>query len=308
VRALPFSGNGGRFKVNIPGQPTPPPGEELLTLHNAVLPNAFQVLGIPLLRGRNFTDHDIAGAEPVVMVNEKFAARAWPGLEPLGRPVEADVNGQTLRASVIGVVGNAKHFALEDDFEPQIYSPYAQDPFIFSTLVVRTKVDPMSLQQAVRQAVWSVDPQQPVWKIRTIEMLMDRSVGDRRAFLRLVSLFAGLALLLAMIGTYGVMSWMVGQRTHEIGIRMALGARARDVVTDVMQRGLRLTLAGVLLGLAGSLAAWRGLRSLLYGVSGTDAPTILVVVSALSAAAMLASLLPARRATKVDPMVALRYE
>jgi len=190
----------------------------------------------------------------------------------------------------------------------KIYVAYAQNPFIFATLVVRTQTEPMSMSTTVRKAVWTVDQDQPVWKVRTVQSLIDNSIGPRRFMMWLLGGLSTLALLLASVGLYGVMSYTVTQRTHEIGIRMALGARAADVLKLIVRNGMILVLGGILAGLAGAFVLTRWLVTLLFGVTPTDATTFVFVPLCLIVVAMLACYLPARRATKVDPLVALRYE
>ena len=306
VRGLPFSGNGGSWTYRVPDRPAPPEGQEPKALENAIDTNYLRTVGLPLLRGRNFTIQDGPDTQPVVLVNRTMAEKVWPGEDPLGKRL--DFPEVKVSATVVGVVGDAKQYDLGETQYPQIYTAYAQNPHIFGTLVVRANVEPLSLSKQVREAVWSVDPDQPVWKVRTVEYLMGVNVSDRRFLLYLMACFAGLALLLTALGIYGVVSYTVAQRTHEIGIRVALGAQGRDVLRLVLRHGMGLALAGVGIGLAASLVVTRYLASLLYGVTTTDPPTYASVALLLAGVALLACLVPARRATRVDPMVALRHE
>jgi putative ABC transport system permease protein len=306
VRGLPFSGNGGALTYMVPGQPAPPPGQELKTLENAIDPNYLATVGLPLIRGRNFTYTDGPDSPPVLLVNRTLAEKLWPGADPLGKQIELPEAKVT--ASVVGVVGDAKQYDIGETQRPQIYTAYAQNPHIFGTLVVRARVEPLSLAESVKKTVWSVDPEQPVWKVRTVEYLIEQNVAGRRFVLTLMAYFAGLAVLLTALGLYGVISYTVAQRTHEIGVRVALGAQGRDVLRLVLGQGMTLVGVGLGLGLAGAYAATRLMAGLLYGVSATDPLTYALVALLLAAVALLACLVPARRATKVDPMVALRYE
>jgi putative ABC transport system permease protein len=306
IRGLPFSGNGGSVTYAVPDRPASTRGQEPRALENAIDPNYLRTVGLPLLRGRNFDERDRAETAPVVLVNRMMAEQLWPGEDPLGKQIqflEAKVT-----ASVVGVVGDAKQYDLGELQRPQIYMPYAQNPHIFGTLVVRSRLEPLSLARSVKEAVWSVDPEQPVWKVRTVEHLLSVNVADRRFVLWLMSCFAGLAVLLTALGIYGVVSYTVAQRTHEIGVRMALGAGRRDVLRMVLGRGMRLALAGVGAGLVAAFLVTRLMSGLLYGVSAADPLTYAAVALLLALVALVACYIPARRATKVDPLVALRYE
>jgi len=306
VRGLPFSGNGGSTNFVLLDRAEPPAGEEPRAQANLADTHFFDTLGIPLLRGRGFTDHDLADSAPVVVINRAMALRYWPDGDPLGKQVR--INEIKTTAVIVGIVGDVKQYSLEDPVVPQIYAPYAQSPFIFATLVVRAETDPMSLANAVRGAVWSVDKDQPVWKVRTIQSLLDGSVGQRRFLMQLLGGFSVLALLLATIGIYSVITYSVSQRTREIGIRVALGADRGNIVKLVVGHGMVLASVGVAGGVGVALVLTRFLASLLFRVSPTDITTFGVVSLVLAAVALLACLIPARRATKVDPIIALRCE
>ena len=306
VRGLPFSGNGGTTAITLPDREAPPKGREPEVMVNTATPNYFETIGIPFIKGRLFDDHDQPNTPPVVIINQTMARRFWANEDPIGKQVRSVQDGTM--ATVIGVVGDAKHFWLEETQQSQMYGAYSQQPGFFATVVIRTRVEPLSLSEQVRQALWRVDADQPMWKIRTVEFLVNRSVADRKFLLALMGLFAALALILTMIGLYGVISYLVKQRTQEIGIRIALGAQMRDILQMVLKQGMVLVLTGVALGLATAWLTTRLIARLLYQVSATDPLTFAGIATFLILVALLACYLPARRATKVDPLVALRYE
>jgi putative ABC transport system permease protein len=235
-----------------------------------------------------------------------MAERYWPGQDPIGKTIR--FSESNLTASIVGVVGNVKHNSLDEPTAAQLYIAFAQMPHIFATLVVRTAGDPLAAANIVKQAVWSVDKDQPVWKVRSLEFLLQRAMSRSRFMMRLLTVFSTIALLLAAVGVYGVISYSVSQRTHEIGVRMALGAQYRDVIRLVMRQGVKLVLIGVVIGLLGALGLRQLIEGLLFGVSATDPITFLVVALLLMSVALLACWIPARRAAKVDPIVTLRYE
>jgi putative ABC transport system permease protein len=306
VRGLPFSGNGGGTQLEIVGQP--PPERLPRARANQVDHGYFATMGIPLVRGRVFTENDVAGTPPVVVVSRKLAELHWPGVDPVGRQIRFPDQKPPLVAEIIGVVGDTKQYNLDENDVGFVYGAQAQNPDIFNTLAVRTSGDPMQLATAVRAALWSVDPEQPVWKVRTQQSLVERAKGMPRFLAQLMGGYAALALLLAAVGLYGVTSYAVTQRTREIGLRMALGAEPADVLRIVLRRGFALAGLGLVLGLAGSLALGRVVSTLLYATQPTDGVTLVSVGVVLLLVAGLASYLPARRATRVDPTVALRYD
>jgi len=311
ILALPYSGNGGTISFVPLNGTEPPKGQEPQAQRNIADPFYFQTMQIPLLKGRVFSDQDRIDAPPVAVINQTLAQKYWPNEDPVGRSVRLlgdSIVKNNLTATIIGVVGDVKHYGLDDRSEPQIYVAYAQNPFIFATLVVRTKVEPMSMANTVRKEVWSVDKDQPVWKVRTLQSLIDLSIGPRRFLMWLLIGLASLALLLASIGLYGVMSYTVTQCTHEFGVRMALGAGQLDILKLVLRRGLVLAAVGVAIGLLAAFGLTRLLTSLLFEVKPTDAFTFVVVPVGLIGVALMASYIPARRATKLDPLMALRYE
>jgi putative ABC transport system permease protein len=307
VRGLPFSGNGGDTEIILPDREIPPKGKEPRAMFNTAMPNYFETMGIPLIKGRLFNEQDQLNTPRVFLINQTMARRFWPDQDPIGKQIKTDAaDGAT--GAVIGVVGDAKHYLLEEESQPQMYEAYSQAPGIFATVVVRTTVEPMSLAEPVRQAVWKVDGDQPMWKVRTLESLIDRSTANKRFLMVLMGVFAALALALTVIGLYGVMSYAVSQRTQEIGVRMALGAGARSIHRMVLRQGMTLVLIGVAFGLAASWLLTRLMANLLFGVSATDLLTFVSIASLLTIVALLACWIPARRAMKVDPIIALRYE
>ena len=275
-------------------------------MFNTAMANYFETLGIPFIKGRLFGAEDRIDTPPVLIINQTMAQKFWAGADPLGKQVKFVEDGTT--ATIVGVVGDAKHYWLNEVQRPQMYAAYSQQPGFFATAVIRTTVEPLSISEPVRQAVWKVDSDQPMWKIRTVEFLVNRSTADRKFLMALMGIFATLALVLTIIGLYGVISYLVNQRTQEIGIRMALGAQMGDILRMVLKQGMVLVLTGVALGLAASWLLTRLMSQLLYQVSATDPLTFGGISLMLITVALLACYLPARRATKVDPLVALRYE
>ena len=306
IDGLPFSFNYGMTAIVLLDRALPPPGQEPQVTPSLVTPGYFGTMGIPLVRGRLFDDHDQLGTPFVYLINQTMARHFWPDQDPIGKQIKLVEDNTT--GTVIGVVGDTRHYSLEEEARPQMYSAYSQRPNIFVTVVARTAVEPMSLADSLRQAVWKVDSEQPMWKIRTVEFLLDQRLADRRFVMTLMSLFAAVALALTVIGLYGVLSYTVRQRTPEIGLRMALGAGVRDILRMVLRQGLTLVLIGVTLGL---IAAWlltRLMGNLLYGVSATDPLTFATLALLLTLVALVACWIPARRATQVDPLIALRCE
>jgi predicted permease len=274
----------------------------------AASPAYFYTLGIPLLKGRTFTAADDQQAPKVAVINQTLAQHLWPGEDPLGRDIPVPGPGGRSGIKVIGVVGNTHHNGPGQDVESEVYVPSLQEPENNMQLAVRTAADPASIARAVRHEVASVDPDQPITGMATLEQTLSESVAPRRFNMLLFGIFAAIALALSTVGVYGVVSYSVTQRTNEIGIRMALGAEKRDVVRMVVGQGLKLALIGLVIGVAGALALTRFLANLLYGVRPTDPITFVAVSLILITVALAACYIPARRASKVDPMVALRYE
>ncbi len=286
VRGLPFSGNGGTVQIALPDREPRPKGMEPEVMFNTAMPNYFETIGIPLLKGRLFGNEDQANTPSVAVINQMMAQRFWPNQDPLGKQIKLAEDGTT--ATIVGVVGDAKHYWLEEEQKPQMYDAYSQDPGLFATAVIRTDVEPLGLAEQVRQAIWKVDADQPMWKIRTVEFLVQRSTADRKFLMALMGIFATLALVLTIIGLYGVISYLVNQRTQEIGIRMALGAQMRDILGMVLKQGMVLVLTGVGLGLAAAWLLTRLMARMLYQISATDPLTFATISLLLITVALLA--------------------
>ncbi len=306
IQTLPMMGRFSR-SFTIDGALSSPEGTKPEASNRVVTPGYFPTMGIPVLRGRNFTAQDRSDSPNVVIVNEAFVKEFFPDRDPLGKRLDI-MNGIDGLFEIVGVVGNVRVSGLDRNAEPNMYVPFLQDTFGTMTVVVRTEAEPTNAVAGVRIQVLSLDGDLPIYAVSSMEQVVAGTLSDRRFTMFLLGLFAALALALALVGIYGVISYSVSQRTHEIGIRIALGAQRRDILKLVVGHGIVLTLMGVGVGLAGAFALTRFLESLLFGVAPTDPATFLVVAVLLTGVAMLACWIPARRATKVDPMVALRYE
>ncbi len=304
---LPLSGGMSTSGFDIEGRPAPPPDEKMMAGNRAISPDYFSTMGISFIKGRDFTDMDNEKAAGVAIINQSLARLFFRDEDPIGKRVSWDAKTNQWY-SIVGVVSDIRHASLDEKAEPEIYLPYLQRPKPSLTLAIRTHTDSESMLSAVRSEIQSIDKDQPIDEAMTMNQYLSDSISQRRFNTLLLGLFATLALGLALVGIYGVMSYSVTQRTHEIGIRMALGAKTTDVLKLVVGQGLMLALAGIAAGLAASFALTRLLSDLLYEVSATDFLTFASVSVLLAIAALLASYIPARRATRVDPMVALRYE
>jgi putative ABC transport system permease protein len=294
----------------VEGQTLPPNQSAPLGPLIFVNDTYFSTIGAPLVRGRFFTERDDENAPAAVIVNDTLAKRYFPGGDPVGRRLKIGGPERPTNAwmTVVGVVGDMSYSGLDAPPEPAVYLPFRQTTFNYQYVLLRTVGDPESLAPAVRRAVAELDQDLPVAALRTMDQLMVESKAPPRFRTILVSLFAIVGLTLASIGIYGVMAYAVAERTHEIGVRMALGADRADVLRMVLGEATRLAAAGVAIGLAGAAATTQLIRSLLFGVTPSDVPTFAGIAALLAATAFVASYIPARRATRVDPMVALRYE
>jgi putative ABC transport system permease protein len=304
---LPVSGNYDQLPLYVEGQPLTNAGDAAQTERYMVSSDYFRALGVPLVAGRGFTPQDRAGAQPVAVIGEAVARTYFGGRDAVGERIKIGDPGNPWR-TVVGVAKDVHQYSLDAAPNFQVYVPHLQSPTQAMTVVVRGAGDAAALAASVRSQVWAVDPNQPVYDVKTMRELLADSTAARRFNMILVGVFASVALLLALVGIYGVMSYAVAQRTHEIGVRMALGAQRRDILRLIVGQGMALVAAGVGVGLAGSLALTRTVSGLLYGVSANDPAVFATVALLLAAVALAANYLPARRATKVDPMVALRYE
>jgi putative ABC transport system permease protein len=303
---LPLRGNSGNT-FQIEGRPGPVGGQRPSSNFRAITPDYFQAMGTPLVAGRTFTAEEAWQRPSAVIINQALARQHWPKESPLGQHLRfGDPNSPPLE--IIGIAADTKENGLDQETQSGMYLPYGARPAPALTLVLRTQGHPLSFAAAAGAAVRQVDPEQPVSGINTLEGLISETVAQPRFNTSLLALFALLALALAAVGIYGVIAYAVAQRTPEIGLRMALGAQARDVLLLVLRQGGKLALGGVLLGLGGAWALTRYLKALLYGVSPTDPLLFTLTAGGLFLLALLACWLPARRATKVDPMIALRCE
>lgn len=305
---LPLSGFWGRSNFLLRGQAPTRQGEAPEADNLVITPGYLHTMNIPLLRGRSFTEADRAGGLQVAMINQTLARKYFKQRDPIGEELNLGTADKPDWWQIVAISGDVKAFGQDQATHAEIYRPFAQYPFPLIAFTLRTETDPASMVQAAQQTLWSVDPNLPVLKAIPMDLLARQTLGVRRASSVLISAVALLALILSCIGIYGVMAYTVTQRTQEIGVRMALGAQRMDVLRMIMGFALRLVFAGVMIGLAGAFASSRLLASLLYGVKPSDPLPLIAVSLLLLTVTLLAALIPVRRAAKVDPMVALRYE
>jgi predicted permease len=305
---LPIIGRWSSSTFSVEGQPEPPRGTAPSVFDNEITPDYFQAMQIPLIAGETFRFSDIASDSNKVIVSAQFAQRFLPAGAPLSKRIRLGAAGAPW-STVIGVVGDVHSMGLDHAVDPVVYVPYSGKIHArLASIVLRSNQDPRSLIPMVRAQFAAVDPSQPVFDVATMQQRIDDSIETPRFYMTLLTLFASLALLLATVGIYGVISYFVSQRTHEIGIRMALGAAPGEVVRLILRQGVVMILVGLALGLGGSLALTRYLANLLFDISPTDPFTIVSVAALLVIVALAACYTPARRAAIVDPLVALRYE
>jgi len=310
VADLPLNGSTDGQGFHIVGRPDPAPGKIFSSGFNIATAGYFGLMGIPIRSGREFRDSDGAAALPVIVVNEAAANRFWPDESPLGRQIDLPVGKSTLRLTVIGVTGDVRHETLATPPRPEIFANSMQSPVAWPSLVavVRAHGEPAPLAEAVKTALRAADPLVPVMRVSTLEAIVSASIGEPRLYACLLGTFAALAVILAAVGLYGLIAYTVTERTHELGVRIALGADRATIVRLVLGQGLRLAVSGAAIGLAVAFAATRLLVSLVKGVEPHDAATFGVVTAVLLGSALLATYLPAYRAARVDPMIALRAE
>jgi putative ABC transport system permease protein len=304
--SLPFASGNPSFVVLMNGQEQIKPGMPTANFRS-ISPDYFRVMGIPLQKGREFSSADHERAPMVIIINETMAKRYWPNENPLGQRIKETSNERAWR-EIVGIVGSVRHRARGEEPRPEMFVPWSQVPAPNLNVAVRTQAEPASFATTLRHAVTAIDPNLPVFEMRTMEERLFESVAQPRFRMALLGTFAALALAMAVVGLYAVVAFTVAQRTHEVGIRMALGAQRRDVIGLVLGHGIKLVGLGIVIGLAGAWALTRVLTTLLYEVKPTDPLTFLAVPVVLIAAAILACWLPARHAARVDPLTALRYE
>ena len=310
INTLPFSGPHSGTNIDIEGQPKRPSSQGLSTGICVTDMNYFQAMGIPLKRGRLFTDQEATEMRHVVVINEAFARVNFPGQDPLGKRVTIYMKDdpENKPTEIIGIVGNNKHLGLEGEVEPMAFWPQPELTYSSMTLAIRTRGDSLNIAPAARNVIRELDPEQPIGEVNTMNGLMAKSTARSRFNTVLLAVFSIVALVMAAVGIYGVISYSVQQRTHEIGIRMALGAQQRDVRALIVRQGIILGVIGVAAGLIASFGLTRLIASLLFEVTATDKTTFASVAAGLFIVTLIACYIPARRATKVDPLVALRYE
>ncbi len=310
---MPFSGSWSTGSFNVEGYTPAPNANNPWGDIRVVSPGFLETLRVPLIRGRTLSEQDRRDGQPVAVVDEEFVRRFYaPGVDPIGKRMwfgSSTPNDSTKYVNIVGVVGHTKHEGLDADARVQVYFSYRQADGVNSlTVAARAAGDPMRAVGAIRAAVQSVDPDQPMARVRSLDEMVEASMGQRRLSMLLLGVFAGLALLLASVGIYGVMSYSVTQRTREMGVRIAVGAARGNVLALVLRQGMTLTFVGVAIGLAGAFGLTRFMASQLYGIRATDPPTFIAVALLLTSVAALATLIPAWRATRVDPVEALRQE
>ncbi len=308
TNSLPLAAARNGFPFAIVGRPTDSERAPIAEFAS-VTPDYFGVLQVPLLAGRNFAESDTDKSQQVVLIDQTLQRRYWPNDDPLGQQISFGGRpGQNPSFTIVGVVGDIKSDGFDAPSAPHIYLPVRQSPAYASVVFLRSAGNPEALGESIRHEVQSIDPHIPVFNMRTMDQIVTRSMAERRFALQLLGIFAGVALLLAAIGIYGVMAYSFSQRTHEIGVRIALGAQRVDIFRMAVGEGMQLVAIGLAIGLVGAAGLTRSVRTMLFGVSPADPITFGAISATLAAVAFLACYVPARRATRVDPLVALRDE
>jgi putative ABC transport system permease protein len=309
ISHLPLSGASAGRAFAIEGRPQPPPGQGAGAAYRVTCPGHFNTLGIPIVDGRDFTAADTLRAPMVVIVNESTAARYWPGETALGKRIKfGDLSSDTPWLTIVGIVQDVRHFGLDTDAVREIFRPNSQTVWPQMTVTVKTAVEPLGMASAVHAALRRIDPDQPVSNVTSMEHVLDESLGARRFPMQLLGAFSAIALALAAIGIYGVVGYVVSLRTREIGIRMALGADRGKVIRLMLTRSLVPIAVGLTAGLAGAVAAGRVLETLLFRMGAMDLPVLGTIAAVLGSTALVASWIPARRASRLDPTTVLREE
>ena len=309
TNSLPMGGGRNGFPFTIEGRPDDAKYAPVAEFA-AVSPNYFDILKTPVISGRVFSDEDQPNSQRVAIIDQTLANRYWPGQDPLGKHISFNgpPAGQNPWVTIVGVVGDMKSDGFEAPLAPHIYLPVFQGPPYASVLFLKTNSNPGALSDQIRSEVQSIDSNLPLFSVRTMDEVIARSMAQRRFALEILAVFAGVALLLAAIGIYGVMSYAFSRRVHELGIRIALGAQRVDILRMALSEGMRLILFGLIVGVIGATILTRFLRTLLFNVTATDPLVFVSIATLLAAVALLACYIPARRATRVDPLVALREE
>jgi putative ABC transport system permease protein len=317
INHLPLHGDIWGFPFRIEGRPPALPGESPVGAFRVVLPGYFRTMQLPILKGRDFTDHDVLETQHVVIINDFMARQHWPGQDPIGQRITTSGSVNPDWSTIVGIVADAKESHWAGNTWEEMYFPFLQSQpnlndqnsaMTYMTMVARTAANPSVLVPAIRQAVWSIDSKVPISDVITMEAAIDEQVAAPRFYALLLAIFSCIALGLGAVGIYGVMSYSVARRTHEIGVRMALGARGIDLFRMVALQGMQMAALGGVIGLLSSFGLMRLLRTVLFGVRPTDPLTLALAAVLLTIVALAACYIPARRAMKVDPMVALRCE
>jgi predicted permease len=305
----------GRDRINAEidffDRPAPPPGQKEVTVQKVITSGYLETLRIPLIRGRGFLPSDRREAPPVVLINQSFADRFYPGKDPIGQQIGLNYSlgiPTDEPRTIVGIVGDIRSRRISEKSEPEVYAAQSQMGSSYLTVLIRTRAAATGILPAVRSELEALDPNLPLWHVEMLSTAVSRTIGPARFYSLLMTLFATLALVLATVGLYGVVGYLVARRTREIGIRMALGAQRKDVVSMVLTQGIRPTLVGVLFGIGGAYFASRALHSMLYNVAPLDAATLVAVSGLILGTAVVATLAPARRASRIAPASTLRME